>query len=442
MSSGIDAEQQVVAANAGAAVPWWKNEDWVAAALGAATIALVLAGFQLEAAKFSWSDAVVLRDAVLGPANLLKALLIGVVYLVLSTAGVALLGGRLGWYVLGFPVVYLLSLVAQTIAGHATVSYWGVEYVIFAVLIGILISNTVGVPRWLMEAARTEYFIKAGLVVLGTSVLMPEILQAGALGLAQALGVVAVVWYACFWLSKKLRLDDEFAVMLSSAVAICGVSAAIAACGAVKGDRRKLSYVTSLVLLVAIPMIVLQPWAVKIFGIPEAVGGAWLGGTLDTTGSVAAAGALIGEQALKIGTIVKFSQNVLIGLAAFLISLWWAAKKRHYQAGEEKPSAGMIWERFPKFVLGFVAASLVFSFVLGPETVKQTKGALTGLRTAWFALAFVSIGLETRFIDLIKMENGRPAVAFICAQAINVVWTLLLAFLLFGGVFFSAPAIK
>lgn len=442
MSVGVEAEQRDVAENPGASAPWWRNEDWVAAGLGFVVIVLVLAGIRLETAKFGWADAGALRDAVLSFGNLSKALLIGGVYLLLSAAGVALLGGRVRLYVLGFPVVYFLSLIAQVIAGNAIVSYWGVEYVIFAVLIGITVSNTVGVPRWLMEAARTEYYIKAGLVVLGTSILVQEIFQAGALGLAQALGVVVIVWYACFWLSKKLRLDDEFAVMLSSAVSICGVSAAIAACGAIKGDRRKLSYVTSLVLLVAIPMIVLQPWAVKAFGIPEVVGGAWLGGTLDTTGSVAAAGALIGEQALKVGTIVKFSQNVLIGLAAFLISLWWAAKKKRYAAGAERPSMGMIWERFPKFVLGFVAASLVFSFLLDPDTVKQTKPTLTGLRTAWFALAFVSIGLETRFTDLVKMENGRPALAFIGAQAINVAWTLLLAYLLFGGILFSVPILK
>src|ERR1700754_3752329 len=136
------------------------------------------------------------------------------------------------------------------------------------------------------------------------------------LGILQALVVVLSVWAFAFWLAKRLRVDDEFATMLASAVSICGVSAAIATCGAIQGDRKKLSYVTSLVLIVAIPMIVLQPWIIRKFHIPDVVGGAWLGGTLDTTGSVVAAGALISDAALKAGTIVKFSQNVLIGLVA------------------------------------------------------------------------------------------------------------------------------
>ena len=154
----------------------------------------------------------------------------------------------------------------------------------FALLLGLAVSHTTGTPEWLREAARTEYFIKTGLVVMGATVLFAEVLQAGLLGLVQALGVVVVVWYAAFWLARRLRVDDELAVMLASAVSICGVSAAIAACGAIDGDRKKLSYVTSVVLVVALPMIVLLPWIVRLAGIPDVVAGAWMGGTLNTTG--------------------------------------------------------------------------------------------------------------------------------------------------------------
>jgi len=228
--------------------------------------------------------------------------------------------------------------------------------------------------------------------------------------------------------------------MLSSAVSICGVSAAIAACGAIQGDKKKLSYVTSLVLIVAVPMMVLMPWAAKAFNMPDTVAGAWLGGTLDTSGSVVAAGALISEIAMKAGVIVKFSQNVLIGVAAFLISLWWTFKKGAEKG--ERPSAAVIWERFPKFVLGFVIASLVFSFLLDEATVNATKATLAALRVLWFGLAFTCIGLETRFTELVSMEGGRPAAAFLVAQAANVLWTLLLAYLLFGGILFSLPALQ
>lgn len=372
--------------------------------------------------------------------NLWVSVKLGIGFLILSGIGILLMGGNIAKYIVGFPIVYILAWLSQLIAGNSTVNYWGLEYVIFALIIGLFVSNVIGLPEWLREAVRTEYYIKTGLVILGAGILFFEIVQAGALGIVQAVLVVSVVWYVCFWMSRKLRVDDEFAVMLSTAVSICGVSAAIAACGAIQGDKKKLSYVTSLVLIVAVPMMVLMPWVIKAVGIPDVVGGAWLGGTLDTSGSVVAAGALVSEQAMKAGVIVKFSQNVLIGVAAFFLSVWWTFKK-----GAEtgvRPSAGVIWERFPKFVLGFLVASFVFSFLLDLSTVNATKGMLGGLRTVWFALAFTCIGLETRFTELVSMEGGRPAAAFLVAQAFNVVWTLILAYLLFGGILFAAPVLK
>ncbi len=380
--------------------------------------------------------------------NLLSSLYVGLVFMVLAGLGVVLLGGKLLPFLAGFPVVYALSWLAQLIAGNAGVNYWGLEYVIFALLLGLFISNVLGVPAWLKEAVRTEYYIKTGLVVLGATILFPEILQAGALGILQALAVVFVVWYACFWVARRLKVDDEFAAILSTAVSICGVSAAIAACGAIQGDKKKLSYVISLTLIVAVPMMVAMPWIARLLGLGDAVAGAWMGGTLDTTGSVVAASSLISEKAMRIGTIVKFSQNVLIGVAAFVLSLWWSLSGRLGQGGNgngkagQRPGARVIWDRFPKFVLGFLVMSLLFSFVFSPKLVSQTKGLLNGLRTVWFALAFVCIGLETRFSKLVGMGKGKPALAFIAAQAFNVLWTLLLAFLLFGGKILPLPVLK
>jgi uncharacterized integral membrane protein (TIGR00698 family) len=329
--------------------------------------------------------------------------------------------------------------VARLLAGNGLFINWGIEYVIFALLLGLLISNTIGTPDWLKPAVQTEFFIKTGLVILGASLLFMEILQAGALGITQALLVVFVVWYCCFWLCRKLRVDDEFAAMLSTAVSICGVSAAIAACGAIQGDKKKLSYVTSLVLIVAVPMMIVMPWIAKTTGMDDLVAGAWLGGTLDTSASVVAAGALVSDAAMKTGVIVKFSQNALVGVAAFLLAIWWAFKS---SANGERPGAAVIWERFPKFVIGFVLASALFSFVLPTELVNGTRGALGEIRTWWFALAFVCIGLETQIVQLATTEQGRPALAFLGAQAFNVFWTLLLAWLLFGGIIFAQPLIN
>jgi uncharacterized membrane protein YadS len=186
-------------------------------------------------------------------------------------------------------------------------------------------------------------------------------------------------------------------------------------------------------------MMVLQPIIAKWVGMPDVVAGAWIGGTLDTSGSVVAAGALVSEVAMKVGVIVKMSQNVLIGVAAFILSIIWTFKKAAEIPGGQKPSAMEIWYRFPKFVLGFIIASVVFSFFLDPKTVDAVKGPLGSLRTMWFALAFTCIGLETRFADLLELGGGRPAVAFLVAQGVNIIWTLILAYLIFGGMLFSAP---
>ncbi len=417
---------------------WWRKEDWLAVWLGAIVLLLILCGARLSLPSLRWRDvssaASLLSPAVSGP-WLVTGLAVGL----LSAVGVALQGGNLQRYALGFPVVFALAWASLVLAGNSEANAWGIEYVIFALALGLLISNVIGTPRWLRDAARTEFFIKTGLVLMGATILFAEVLQAGVLGLVQAVGVVTVVWYVAYRICKKFRLDDEFSVLLASAVSICGVSAAIAACGAIQGDRRKLSYVTSIVLIVAMPMIVLAPWFVRIAGIPDVVAGAWMGGTLDTTGSVVAAGALVSETAMKVGTIVKFSQNVLIGVAAFLLSVWWAM--RQSKSREDRPSPSVIWERFPKFVLGFAAASVVFSFFLSPALVADTKGVIASGRTLWFALAFVSIGLETNVTELFTLGGGRPLASFLLAQAFNIVWTLLLAWLVFGGILLPSPAI-
>ena len=386
------------------------------------------------------SHATATQEKVFAAGNLLKVLTVGIGLLLVASLGIALLGIRVLPFAIGLPVIFALAFGARLLAGNGLFVNWGIEYVIFALLIGLLVSNTVGTPEWLKPAAQTEFFIKTGLVILGASLLFYEVLQAGALGIVQAVLVVFVVWYSCFWLCRKLKVDDEFAAMLSTAVSICGVSAAIAACGAIQGDKKKLSYVTSLVLIVAVPMMIVMPWVVTATGMDDLVAGAWLGGTLDTSASVVAAGALISDTAMKTGVIVKFSQNALIGVAAFALAIWWALRLRA-QTGET-PSASVIWERFPKFVIGFAIASAIFSFALAPELVNGTKGALTEIRTWWFALAFVSIGLETRFVDLATTDRGRPALAFLGAQTINVFWTLLIAWLLFGGVIVAQPLIK
>ena len=160
--------------------------------------------------------------------------------------------------------------------------------------------------------------------------------------------------------------------------------------------------------------------------------GAWLGGSIDTTGAVVASGSLVGERALEISTIVKFSQNVLLGIAALAISIYWTYRGKPDGERVEKPSLGVIWERFPKFVIGFLAASLLFSFVLDSSTVSQVKGGIKNIQGLWFAVAFTSIGLETNFKELLGNNSAKPFWVFLIAQAFNILVTLVVALWLFG----------
>lgn len=232
------------------------------------------------------------------------------------------------------------------------------------------------------------------------------------------------------------------ATMLASSVSICGVSAAIATCGTIKGDQKKLSYVISLVMVIAIPMLYIMPllcnWILPlIFENPTAaaqVAGAWIGGTIDTTAAVAASGGILGETAGDTAVIVKASQNVLIGVAAFFISLYWSLRGTH---SAEKTTAAVIWERFPKFVVGMVLASVIFSIwfsgstEIAGESIKY-KSLAKNFQGIFFSIAFVCIGLETRFKEIFSKENQQSLKAFLTAQSFNIVFTFIVACILFG----------
>jgi uncharacterized integral membrane protein (TIGR00698 family) len=364
--------------------------------------------------------------------NSFRLLMTFLYFLLFAAIGSWLMGKNLKALLISFPVIFILSMLAQFIASSGSMKNLGLETVLFSMLIGLFISNVLRAPGWLKDGIQSEFYIKIGLVMLGATILFSEIMKAGFFGMLQAVMVVSSVWYFAFWIARKLKVDDELGMMIASAVSICGVSAAIATAGAIKGDSKKLSYVISVVLIVAIPMMIFMPLLAQWMNLPDEVTGAWLGGTIDTTGAVVASGTIAGETALKFSTIIKFSQNVLLGVAAFLISLFWSYRKAGRAADSKKPTLRVIWERFPKFVLGFILASLVFSFFVAPDAAKTAGATIKSYHSLWFNLAFFCIGLETRFKDLVKLDGGRPLYAFLLAQAFNIVVTLVIAYLLFG----------
>ncbi len=158
--------------------------------------------------------------------------------LVIAVLAAVVNGKAVKSFVINFPLVYLLTVVALIIAGNKTLKDLNLEAVIFSLAIGLLIGNFFKLPEWFRNALSTELFVKIGLVLLGTSVIFGDILHAGSRGLIQALAVVLSVWYFAWWVCRRLKIDDELSMMISSAVSICGVSAAIATAGAIKGDSK------------------------------------------------------------------------------------------------------------------------------------------------------------------------------------------------------------
>ena len=341
-------------------------------------------------------------------------------------------------------VVFAVSLLAQVVAKIPAVSYYGFESVFFSVLFGLVIRNVWRVPAWMKPAIQGEFFIKIGVVCLGATILFSDVMKSGVFGLVQACLVVAVVWFFAFRFSRRMKVDERSAMILASGLSICGVSASITAARVVGGDDRKLSYIVSLVLIVVVPMIYLMPWLASwllplLFDNPETVqevAGAWIGGTIDTTSGVAASSMIVGEVANQHAVIIKAAQNVLIGVVAFFIALYLSTRG---EKGGQAPSLGIVWEKFPKFILGFVAASLVFSlcqsnglFTLGAKGKLLEPGVAKMFSTVFFSLAFVCIGLDTRLKDIVSKENRNVLRSFLVAQTFNIVVTFVIACLLFG----------
>ncbi len=372
---------------------------------------------------------------------------IGVLFLIVLIvlyAGCALMRRPLRGMLPSLVVVFAISLLAQVVAKIPLVKDYGFESVFFSVIFGLLIRNLWHVPDWMKPAIQGEFFIKIGVVCLGATILFSDVMKSGIFGLVQACLVVAIVWFFAFWVSKRYKVDERSAMVLSSGLSICGVSACITAARVAGADDKKLSYIVSLVLIIVVPMIYLMPWLAglilpKLFepSIANEVAGAWIGGTVDTTSGVVASSEMVGKEALSHAVIIKGAQNVLIGVVAFFIALYLSARSE--RGTSQKPSLGVVWEKFPKFILGFVAASLVFSLLQTNDLLtlndkgKPIEPAVAKMfSTLFFSLAFVCIGLDTRLKDIISKENRNVLKAFLTAQCFNIVVTFVIACCLFG----------
>lgn len=361
---------------------------------------------------------------------------------ILTTIGMAFMRQvNIGHYIAGFVVVFILACLSYWIAHQVNIKYWGLSYALWALLVGLLISNTIGTPGWLKAGAQTELFIKTGLVLLGAEILFKKILVLGTPGLMVAWIVtpIVVIFMFKFAISTLKMKNKELAIIVASATSVCGVSAAIATAAACRAKKEDLTLAVGMTLIFTVLMMVFMPMFIKLIGMNAILGGAWMGGTIDSTGAVVAAGSMLGPAAEKVAAVVKMIQNVLIGLMAFVVAVYWCCSIERAPDGR-RPNAMEIWYRFPKFVIGFVAASLVFSFIVVPTMngdFKLVESSFINpvtkpLRGWFFCLAFVSIGLQSNFKEMIeRMEGGKPLTLYVVGQSFNLALTLFVAFLAF-----------
>lgn len=345
----------------------------------------------------------------------------------------------------GFAFVFVIGVIAYVLASNQTMKNIGFGYAAWAILLGLTISNTVGTPGFVKPSLQTELYIKTGLVLLGAEILLGKIMAIGLPGIFVAWVVTPVVLVTTYWFGQKiLKISSKTLNMTISAdMSVCGVSAAVATAAACNAKKEELTLAIGMSMLFTSVMMILLPVLINWIGMPEVLGGAWIGGTIDATGAVVAAGAFLGDNALSVAATIKMIQNVLIGIIAFFVAVYFATKVE--KQGQVKVGPSEIWKRFPKFILGFMGASLLFTLIyagLGPNLGYSIieEGVIAGfsknLRGWLFCLAFVSIGLATNFRELkSSFKGGKPLILYLSGQTLNLLLTLLMAYIMFYLVF-------
>ena len=410
------------------------TEDWVVTLLSIPLLTLAMLSSLLPGGGPKIPETLVTVEAWL---NIGAFFLIA---LVLLFVGTKVLDRPMKGLLLSFVVIFAVAVLAQWVAKLDAVNAYGFEAVFFSVIFGLIIRNLFKVPEWLKPAIQGEFFIKIGVVCLGATVLFSDVMKSGAAGLVQAILVVGVVWSFGYWLARKLKVEQATAMTLASGCSICGVSACITAAGVAGTDKKHLSYIISVVLIVVVPMIYLMPWIANTIvpllvddpAVQKEIMGAWIGGTIDTTSGVVASAESVGQVAENTAIVVKATQNVLIGVVAFFIALYLSTRSNKTNT-INRPSLSIVWDKFPKFILGFLLASALFSIMHTQGLLAPTDKTLAkNFSTFFFSLSFVCIGMDTRLKDIVSRENRRILHAFLGAQVFNIIVTGLIAWVMFG----------
>ncbi len=435
----------------------WLKEDWWAIWLG---LGIVIAAYLLFANGSSirwiavtpakWSTLTQLRAHFIG--NLDRYVAQFVLWLAVFSVALGALGHRLRAFVPAFVFLYVLSVVVIAIGQWDQANTYNLEPPLVALVLGLALSNLFGLPRWLDAGFRVEFYVKLGIVLLGATLPFTLIVWAGPVAIAQASIVSIVTFLVIYFVAVWLGLDRRLAATLGAGGAVCGVSASIAIAGAVGARKQDAPVAITLVIGWAIVMIFVLPMASRALHLPAGVGGAWIGtsefadaagiAAAQTYGDLAGHGAVAGtsDQAIFAFTLMKVvGRDVWIGIWAFVLAII-ATTRWERTATGRTPDAAEIWWRFPKFVLGFVVASLIITAVTNAysladynQSVNPTLVApIKDLRTWAFVFCFLSIGLTTRFRELAR-AGRKPFLAFSSGVAVNVVLGFFLSAVVFAA---------
>jgi uncharacterized membrane protein YadS len=416
-----------------------------------------------------------------GMSGLFSLIVTYLVLLVIMGIGAKGLGAKMGQFVYGFTVIFWLTYACVLIGHYAYIAVnspaamqtfgigWSLKLtgeagLIVALLAGLLISNFL--PKFaetLKEATRAEWYIKTAIVILGAGI---GVKAAGALGLASAVmfrGLCAIVeayliyWALVYWMSRKyFGFSREWAAPLASGISICGVSAAIATGGAIRSRPIVPIMVSSLVVIFAVVELLVLPFLGEVFLYKQPlVAGAWMGLAVKTDGAAVASGQIIDSlivakaltaQGIKYepgwllstATTVKVFIDIFIGVWAFILAIIWTTKIEPRPG--EKVGVGEIWERFPKFIIGYALTFLLMlALCLAAPTIindaKMATGEADNFRTLFFALTFFSIGLVSNFRKLWEEGIGRLAVVYVISLFGFIIWIgLIISWIFFHGV--------
>lgn len=357
-------------------------------------------------------------------------------FLIFFTIASSVMGFNVKEYVVGFTILYILSVIIQVAGANKTMKDWQLEAPLLSLAFGMLISNTMKLPEFMKGTFRTEFYVKTGIILMGATLPFTLILQAGPMAFGQATIVAVATFGSIYFAATKLfGLDPRLGAVLGAGGSICGVSGSIAIGGACRAEKEHVSVAISMVVIWAIIMIFVLPIAAKAMGMAAGPAGAWIGTSEFADAAGFAAAATLGtteaekDAAIKAFTLMKVvGRDMFVGVWAFLVAVlsvtvW--EKKNAAEAGD-RIDVKEIWYRFPKFVIGFFIASIITTIIasgMDPKTYKGLESAVISpikkLRSWTFVFTFLSIGFTTRFRELTSF-GWKPLAAFAVGVAVNV----------------------